>query len=286
MKQQIIAKEAMLDLLIELKRICEKNNIDYFLIGGTLLGAVRHNGFIPWDDDIDVGMLRKEYDRFIVACKNDLNPMYSLENYKEDCYNPNVYYKLKIKGTRYVEESTQKNKSNKEVFIDIFPFDNAIKNEKINKGIDRKIRTLRKLIAIKCKIGYSPKQFYKKMIYCFTKLVCIFFSKKRMIKKLIEIETQFNNEETEYAVNCNGAYTYETELFEKSVLNKTVYHKFEGIDFKIPQNYDYVLTQMYNDYMQLPPDNKRSGKHQIIDFNLDIFKTKSKIITIKENECE
>ena len=92
-----------LEILEEVDRICKKNNIDYFLNGGTLLGAVRHKGFIPWDDDIDVTMTRKNYNKFIEACLKDLNSKYIIDNYKTNkkcCFS---FTKIKKKGTLYVE---------------------------------------------------------------------------------------------------------------------------------------------------------------------------------------
>ena len=134
-------KCAQLDMLVELKRICEKNGIAYFLVGGTLIGAIRHCGFIPWDDDIDVGMLREDYERFISLCKTELSDEYALYDWHKDEKSPIPFLKMKIKGTHYREKLSKETTINDEIFIDIFPYDNAP-----DSGLNRKIQALKNII--------------------------------------------------------------------------------------------------------------------------------------------
>ena len=126
-----LVKQAQMDLLAELDRICKKWDIPYFLTAGTLIGAVRHSGFIPWDDDLDTGLLRKYCDRLEEACKQDLDPNYYLHSWKTDPASPHCFYKLKIKGTHYPEEIAAGTKMDDGIFIDIFPFDRIPSGRKL-----------------------------------------------------------------------------------------------------------------------------------------------------------
>ena len=114
--------QCLLMIAKEIKRICDKNGIKYFLIGGSLLGAVRHNGFIPWDDDMDFGMLRADYDRFISVCENDLKDEFLLCSINtEENYN-RAFAKVRLKGTFFPDQG-QANGINSGIFVDVFPID-------------------------------------------------------------------------------------------------------------------------------------------------------------------
>ena len=106
MKQDWVKKvqQTQLTMLNEFDRICKKNELNYFFTGGTLLGAVRHKGFIPWDDDIDVGMLRKDFNKFIKCCKKDLGDDYILESYHTSNKSWRLYMKIRLKDTIFIQE--------------------------------------------------------------------------------------------------------------------------------------------------------------------------------------
>ena len=118
-----------LSVLIE---ICEKLSIDYFLVGGSCLGAVRHNGFIPWDDDIDVGMTREDYLRFLAQAPEHLPKGYTLQTPYNCKQNPYFYTKLRIDGTKFVEYRNRRVKMHHGIYIDIFPYDEVPDDEKRN----------------------------------------------------------------------------------------------------------------------------------------------------------
>src|SRR5690606_2891856 len=117
-----------LEILIEFDRICKKNNIKYQLFAGTLLGAVRHKGFIPWDDDIDVCLLRKDYNKFIQACKTDLDSRSFLQTYVTDKNCIIQFAKLRKNNTLFLESGISDCKTHHGIFIDIFPLDNVLPN--------------------------------------------------------------------------------------------------------------------------------------------------------------
>jgi len=113
------------EMALEVKRICQNHNIEYFLIAGTLLGAVRHKGFIPWDDDLDIGMLRIDYNKFISLAPIEMDKKYVLQTWDTDPGFALPSAKLRKSGTKYIERNSQKANIHNGIFIDIFPFDNA-----------------------------------------------------------------------------------------------------------------------------------------------------------------
>lgn len=271
-------KEAMLDLLVEVKRVCDLNKIDYFLIGGTLIGAIRHSGYIPWDDDIDLGILRENFTLFKEACDRDLDERYHLVSYHNDVDNPNIYYKLKIKGTTYVEDLSKQNRSNKEVFIDIFPFDHAPNSEEDSIKQGRKIAYYRRLLSLKCHIDFSNnKSIIKNIINGFLKLVASFYSLDKLYAINESLVRQFNDKDTDYVVNAFGSYSYMRERERRSIFTDLIEVEFEGYFFKVPRNYHAYLTTVYGDYMQLPPVDQRFGRHEICKLDLNGYVVKSKI---------
>ena len=208
-------KEAQLDLLDELVRICEKNNIAYSLVGGTLIGAIRHNGFIPWDDDIDIGMTRDNYEYFLKCCKKDLKKEYDIYNWHNDNFFPNPFSKLKIKNSHYTEELAENSKMNDAIFIDVFPYDN-IPNSKIKQKMQKaKMLLYRKALLLKCNISIIGDSFIKKILYTPIVIYSKLISQEKLQKKIEKETTKYNNNNSEYAINHGGSYSYERETIKR-----------------------------------------------------------------------
>ena len=247
-----------LDILKDFIRVCEELNLNYYLIGGTLIGAVRHKGFIPWDDDIDVCMLRKEYDIFIEKGQKLLNKNFFLQTYRTDKEYSNSFAKIRNSNTTFIETSVKNKKMNQGIFIDIFPIDNyyhynTIKVKMLNYLIHPELINNRKLIKTISLLVY--KVFYSKK------------TKEDLCKELEKIYVKNNNKKSNKVSNYGGAWgtkreTHRIECFKNY---KTV--KFEKIDVKIPIGYDEMLTTTYGDYMKLPPKEKQVTHHytDIID---------------------
>lgn len=261
-------KCAQMDLLTELHRICEKWDIPYFLIGGTLIGAIRHEGFIPWDDDLDVGMLRKDYDRFWQVCEKELDPQYYLHDWNTDPRCPNPFTKLKIRGTHYPEKISAKSGMDDGIFIDIFPFDNTPGEPKLRKKQARQMRFCRKVLLVRCRFSLGEGSVPKKLVYGALKLASCVRSVKGWKKTAQRIQTRYNDRQTETVTNMGGSYSYERESHPRAELAQTVLHPYEAGMYRIPQGYDSLLRRCYGDYMQLPPEDQRVGVHYVqgIDF--------------------
>ena len=267
-----MAKNAQMDLLIELDRVCKKWDIPYFLIGGTLIGAIRHGGFIPWDDDIDVGMLWEDYARLREACEKDLDPAYMLHNWDMDPYSPHPFYKLKIRGTHYPEGLAANSKMNDCIYIDIFPYDNAPEGKWQRKLQAAQVYILRKILLLRCDFDLSGSSALRKVLYGTLKFVSRVRSVEGWKKTLTRVQHRYNKGKTTIATNMCGAYSYERESKPRAILSETVPHKFEKGEFLIPKEYDAFLRSCYGDYMQLPPEEQRIGKHEIVGIDFGNYR--------------
>lgn len=256
-----------LEIAKEIVRICEENKINYYLIGGTLLGAIRHKGFIPWDDDLDIGMIRSDYEKFIKIASKCLDDKYELIDWKSDLNYPHPMGKIIKKGTIY-RESKRNDHGKQGIWVDIFPYDytSGLGNEFTKKTF--KLKVLRSLVRAKC--GYQTWQseegiilskYIKNLPF---RLAAIFFKKEILVKKyeMLSIE----NENLKYLYE-NGTENYEKWCFPKEYFIKQTKGEFEGCYFSIPQKYDEYLRQAYGEYMELPPENERENRHLIEEIN-------------------
>ena len=159
-------KEEQLKILDYIVKICEENSLEYFLIGGTLLGAVRHRGYIPWDDDLDLAMPRKDYEKFIKIFLNQDNGKYILDTNNHSKYYWLPFLKVRNKNTIY-QENLQKNyKGNLGIWVDIFPLDNGNKEiSKLQSFQFRFVKNSRYLISMKCDVGVPKKSKGKTLIF-------------------------------------------------------------------------------------------------------------------------
>ena len=248
-----------LEMMIEVKRICELYKIDYYLIGGTLLGAVRHGGFIPWDDDADMAIKREDYDLFINACRKEIDSKFRIDVCQNDKNNFACFIKIKYKNILFLEESNEKLDVNHELFIDVFPLDNIPDDINERKKHGRIIKKLKFILY--GKYGVPSKNVVLGVIkQTFSKLYPV--SKEQLKKIYIKESTKYNNLHCEKRRVFCSTYDYEKEVMPNKDLNNPVDIVFEGIKFTTFTNYKDYLENLYGNYMELPPEDKRYGyKH-------------------------
>lgn len=242
-----------LEILDEIVRVCEKNGISYQLTGGTLLGAIRHKGFIPWDDDIDLTMLRNDYDKFIEVAQKDLNDNYYLQCYEtNDCYFP--FVKVRKKGTIFDEKEIAHLNCEKGIYVDIFPLERIDNPKSIILDIKaRLIKNIWEVIFVKKGVYRSYKET-RHPIFCFILSIFPYNFLRNWQRKLMKSS---NKKDGKYLCALCGAYHYKKDIHEYSEMIPTKKVIFEGKKYDTYKNPDHYLKHLYGDYMTLPPEDKR-----------------------------
>lgn len=254
-------KKIELSMFADFVKVCNRLNLKYYLLGGTLLGAVRHKGFIPWDDDIDVGMPRKDYDIFMSTGQQLLSEKLFLQNIDTDKKYYLNFAKIRNCETTFVETSYKRHKINHGAYIDIFPLDYFPDDEKKRNAFHRKNSFYKRRIAAEF---YYPKGKTLKFRIATSILRILFPSAKKISQKR---EHLFKSvEKSSWLANYCGAWGAR-EIVPEDWYGEGTELCFEGIKVNAPKEYDKWLTQVYGDYMQLPPVEKRKGHHfvEVID---------------------
>ena len=253
-------KRLQIGILDNVACYCDNNNINYWLDCGTLLGAIRHNGYIPWDDDIDIGMLRPDFDRFIHEF-NDYNNRYQVHCIEND---PKYYFvQAKVLDTETVLYEPDEKGLKHCVNIDIFVYDNAPNDDReLKKAFDRRdfyrtcniLRTLNNQPS-----GGVMRRAFVHLLRLFVKV----HRKDYYCRKMLQNAKRYNGQTMERVGNFSS--------FKRTVCNKTVFesfvdHIFEGKMYKIPSGYDEWLRAFYDDYMKLPPEENRVSHHKFVAY--------------------
>ncbi|MBP3275460.1 LicD family protein [Kandleria sp.] len=259
-----------LELLTEIDRICRKNNIEYSLDGGTLLGAIRHKGFIPWDDDADIAITRKEYEKFFEACKKDLDKdKFFLQDYRTDENYRWGYSKLRRNGTILLAEGQEMEKWNNGIFLDIFVYDNVPDNYFMRLLYTFKCFLIRKgqysTVAVKQKLNIFSKLFYSFLSR---------FSRDFWFRRIDSLAKAYNDKNTKISRHITFPYPNKKCKYgmPRDCFDDYIDVEFEGKKFKVFSQYDKYLTLLYGDYMTpISQENREPYKFAKLDFGEDEF---------------
>ena len=246
-------KEILLGNLEYIDNICRKKNINYTVIGGSLIGAIRHNGMIPWDDDIDIALLRDDYDKLVKAIEDDNNQSYVVNTWKNNDTYYYPYAKL-INTSTFIKEKNLKEINNYGLFVDIFPIDNVPNNFQRFFYFRKKI--YRKLIC-----GLTSDKV-KNEKFSFLKNIRIFVAKKiigrdKILANYEKLCEKFNNTTCSLGMTPWFTYGRQNETWELKLFSKYIDKPFENLKVKVISDYDFLLKKVYGDYMILPPPEKR-----------------------------
>lgn len=256
------SQKIIYEIFKEIKKILDSDSMKYYMLGGTLLGAVRHKGFIPWDDDIDIGLERADYEKFLRTVGDKLPPYLELHTYKS---NPeHHYYFSRIVDTRrHMRRYGSLVERDEDVWVDVFPLDgmpNGIIRRRIHMfrllyvraryhiacfdrvNLQRPNRPLSERIVIKVvlKTGVGRRADYRKYL-----------------DRLDTLSKKYAPEHSNWIVNIMGQYKFK-EMFPKSRYGKGKLYTFEDMELFGPEDADFVLTQMYGNYMEPLKDSDKN----------------------------
>lgn len=249
-----------MDILDRVVQVCEANNITYYLVAGTLLGAVRHGGFIPWDDDVDIAMPRRDYDRFYkLWCSMD-DPLYDIRCFHTDRTYNKPYAKIQRRNTLLIERENQNLPStNQKIFVDVFPLDNAFSTHGI-QWLQKKV--VWKLVSFSQK-RYSAELSGKKSIYWLLPYGLLHHA-RQFVMKLVFWQN------SRYYIGLGSQYSVDKQTFAKGVYNPPGSVVFEGKTYAAPRETDTFLKQLYGTrYMQPPPIDQQKG-HDVVCIRFDL----------------
>lgn len=264
----------LLDAMKDIDKICKENNLKYFLYAGTLLGAINHRGFIPWDDDVDIVMVKADHDRLLKIISEEYSDKYFVQTYKTDYYHPNNRTKIRINGTKFntIGEYDKRLKNNG-MFIDIAALYN-VPNNKLLRIIQKNTINLLD-IAIQVNLGIINPQSFK------AKLLLNPISKISRIRlgNFMDwiMKNMGSSKSKDVGILCHTFKNYYVDIdgYENDIRPKTYYEnpiflKFEDTEFMTISKWDEDLKKRYGkEYMKPYPEKKRITKHGLKCFEIE-----------------
>ena len=264
-------KKTEMEVLAAFIEICEKHDLPYFVNGGTAIGAVRHQGFIPWDDDMDVGMLRDDYEKFLQVAPGEIEGKYELMNAEinKDC----LGYTMRMckVGTKHITDEHSKYPTTFGIRIDIFPYDNVPEDPKLRKKQLRDINLYTRMYILR--IIPNPTVPFKGVMGKIMSAGCFvvhylpkaFVSVDYINRKYRETSLRYHNQTSLVASLCD--VEPEISIVKKDEIFPLQELKFEGMTVKAMACNHEMLTRMYGDYMEMPPEEQRYNHGaKVLDF--------------------
>ena len=253
-------KQKCLNILREIDRICKKEGITYYIYAGTLLGAVRHHGFIPWDDDIDVVMFREDYNRFAEACMRELDQkIFELQTIYTDSQTSNPWMKLHDKNTAFIS-GIRRQGTIEGINVDIFPIDNAPDSDWRCRLRGKIIDKINFIYQFRFCRRFEEASFKMKIFQTLIRYIPP-FKEQGFKEKYDRYLQKYNCQKTKRVVYLSNR-TYRRKLAAREWFAEPVMLRFEGEFFPAPRQWEKVLIALYGEnYMKLPPENQRVTVH-------------------------
>ncbi len=240
-------------MVLEIDRICKSHGIQYFLIYGSVLGAVRHQGFIPWDDDIDIALRREEFIKFIKVCHKELSPSMFLQYWKTE---PNAmvpFVRICLNNTTFTDETTKHLHVHQGIYIDVNPLD-GIPESRILMLLQRKtLRFLRIIFELKC-INVKSPQLRNRLLTRFVRPLIPLQQINRLYNWIASRKSSYHSK---ILTNMFQVINPKVEILDQAWFQKATYLSFEGHELPMPHDYDAYLKRIYGDYWVVPPPEKR-----------------------------
>lgn len=237
--------------------ICEKLDLRYFLVCGSALGAVKYGGFIPWDDDVDVGLFREDYERFLKEAPALLPPHLFLQHYTTDPSFPHVFAKIRNSNTTYIEKTMAHLPMNHGIYIDVFPLDGYPTDEREIRRLQAiKRSSMRKILCV-----YRSKKSLKGQLW--TLAMRALGVHRRTGKILRRMDAALSAYPTaDSPLICNhGNWQGSLEYAPREQYGNGATVEFEGLEVRVPEQYDAYLTQKYRDWRADLPEEQKVGHH-------------------------
>ena len=252
-------KQAEIDILLDVSKFCDDNGINYFIAYGTLIGVVRHKGFIPWDDDIDIYMPRDDYNRFIELFVGDAKPERLEAIHPRHPKSRVPFMKVIDNRTVKIEKGIDYSNGYLGVDIDVFPVDGQPEDEKEFERWFKKLDRLYKLYFFA--MLDKGATFKRRLAYAGMKVIKIFMPLDKIRKKTEKLHAKYPYVTSKYAGSIESSCNVRGDRARKECFEGYEWGEFEGYKFKIPKGYHEIMTNLYGDYMQLPPEEARVTHH-------------------------
>lgn len=252
-------QEIEMSMLLDISRVCKEHNLRYYMAEGSLIGAVRHHGFIPWDDDVDLAMPREDYLRFLEIAQEALGDAYEVQHSTtvKNYWSPFIKVRLLRHNGKFQQMHIAHLTENNGPLIDIFPLDSVPEKDSLAQRINsQKIRFYRGMITRKlgCIKG-------KRLADRAVTFLGRFYTVDGLHRRLDKLHTKYNSPDNPYIVNWASYYAVQKETFPREAFDEMLYLPFEQHEMPVPSGYDAVLTTIYGDYMTPPPEDKQVIKH-------------------------
>lgn len=253
-----------LEILKFITKICEENGFRYCLMYGTLIGAVRHRGYIPWDDDVDIAMPRPDYDAFLEYARNHTDEFGHYKVLNRESHKDYRYYISRVSDSRYIIKTKDKYSCGMGIFVDIYPYEGLGNDEDVAYQTLISARRITNNIfkTVWCPLIPPSSLNYKgKIVYFIDQLKNKILGSKRLFKKLENLR-KYEFSRSKYVGPLWFFTKPEKVLFKRNIFENLIKLPFEDGEFYVPACYDALLTQEYGEYMKLPPEEKRIYHHQ------------------------